>query len=86
MIWKAGLKIFVALALIFAAQSPLSVYLLQEALVVVLATALLLLLVFLILIIFLLLWQGASFFLLGLTRLVGRTTSVRDRPLALNRR
>lgn len=84
--WKAGLKIFVALALIFAAQSRLSVYLLQEGLVVVLATALLLLLVFLMLIIFLLLWQGVSFFLLRLTRLVGGISSVRDRPLALNRR
>ena len=84
--WKIGLKIIVALALIFAAQSWLSAYVLQEALVIVLGTAALLLLILLTLIAFLLLWQGASFVLLQLTRLVGRITSVRDRPLALNRR
>lgn len=84
--WKVGLVIIVALALIFAAQSRLSAYVLQEALVVVLGTAVLLLLILLTLITFVLLWQGASFVLLRLTRLVGRITSVRDRPLALNRR
>lgn len=84
--WKAGLKIFVALALLFAAQSRLSAYVLQEALVVVLGTAVVHLLMLVTLIAFLLVWQGASFLLLGLTRLAGRITSVRDRPLALNRR
>lgn len=84
--WKVGLKIIVALAVIFAAQSRLIAYALQEALVVVLGTAVLFLLILLTLIAFVLLWQGASFVLLGLTRLVGRITSVRDRPLALNRR
>lgn len=84
--WKVGLKIIVALALIFAAQSRLSAYVLQEALVIVLGTAVLLLLILLTLIAFILLWQGAGFVLHGLTRLVGRITSVRDRRLALNRR
>ena len=82
--WKAVLKIFVALALIFAAQSRLGAYVVQEALVVVLGIAILLLLVWLALIAFLLLWQGASF-VFQLTRLVGLITSVRGRPLALNR-
>ena len=84
--WKAGLKILVSLALIFAVQLRLGAYVLQEALVVVLGIAVLLLLILLTLIAFLLLWQGASFVLLQLTRLVGRVTSVRDHPLALNRR
>lgn len=84
--WKIGLKIIVPLALIFAEQSRLSAYVLQEALVIVLGTAVLLLLILLTLIAFLLLWQGAGFVLYGLTRLVGRITSVRDRRLALNRR
>lgn len=84
--WKAGLKILVSLALILAAHSRLGAYVLQEALVVVLGIAVLLLLILLTLIAFLLLWQGASFVLPQLSRLVGRVTSVRDRPLALNRR
>lgn len=84
--WKVGLTIIIALALIVAAQSRLSAYVLQEALVVLLGTAVVLLFILLTLTVFLLLWQGASFLLLGLTWLVGRTTSVRDRPLALNRR
>lgn len=84
--WKIGLKIIVALALIFGAQSRMTAYVLQEALVVVLGTAVLLLLILLTLIAFILLWQVASFVLLRLTRLVGRITSVRDSRLALNRR
>lgn len=84
--WRVGLKIMVALALILAAQSRLSAYLLQEALVVVLSTAVLLLLILLTVIALLLLWQGASFVLLRLTRSVGRITRVRDHSLALNRR
>lgn len=83
--WKTGLKILVGVALIFAAQSRLGAYVLQEALIVVLGTAILLLLVWLTLIVFLLFWQGASF-VFRLIWLVARITSVRDRPLALNRR
>lgn len=82
---KVGLTIIIALALTFAGQSRLGAYVLQEALVVVLGIAVLLLPILLTLIVFLLLWQGTSFVLLR-TRLTGRITSVRDRPLALNRR
>lgn len=84
--WKAGLKVFVVLALIFAAQSRLIAYVLQEAFVIVLGTAVLLLLILLPLISFLLLWEGASIVFLRLTSLVNRITGVRDRPLALNKR
>lgn len=83
--WKAGLKTLVGLALLFAAQSRLGSYALQEAFVVILGTAIVLLLVWLTLVAFLLLWQGASL-TFRLIRLVARMTSFRDRPLALNRR
>ncbi len=84
--WKAGLSILFALALILAAQSWLSVFVLQEALVVVLGTAFFLLAIFLTLSIFLFLWQGACFLLDRLRRSVGRIPSVRERPVVLNRR
>lgn len=84
--WKVPLKIIVALAFIFAAQWRLGAFVLQEALVVVLGIAVPLLLILLTLIVFLLIWHGANFVLLRLKRLVGRITSIRDRPLALNRR
>lgn len=83
--WKAGLKIFVALALIFEAQSRLSAYVLQEALTVVLGIAILHLLMLVTVIAFLLLWHGAIFVFLRLTRIVDRIISVRDRPLASDR-
>jgi hypothetical protein len=80
--WKNGLKIFVALALIFVGQPKLSVYLVEETFTVLLGIAVLLILILLTVIAFLLLWQGASLVFLRLKGLVGQITSIRDRPLS----
>ena len=83
--WKAGLKIFVALVLLFAAQPRLSAYIVEETLTVLLGIAVLHLVILLTAIVFLLLWQGAIFAFLQLKKIVGRITNAQDRPLALNR-
>lgn len=80
--WKAGLNVFVVLALIFAGQPRLSMYLVEEAFTVLLGIAVLLILILLTVIAFLLLWQGASLAFLRLKGIVGQITSIRDRPLS----
>ncbi len=82
--WKNGLKIFVALALIFAGvgQPRLSVYLVEETFTVLLGIAVLLILILLTVIAFLLLWQGTSLVFLRLKGIVRRIASIRDRPLS----
>lgn len=77
-----GLKIFVALALMFVGQPRWSVYLVEETFTVLLGIAVLLILILLTVIAFLLLWQGASFVFLRLKGIVGQITSIRDRPLS----
>lgn len=83
--WKAGLMVLVTLILILAEQPRLTLYSVEEALTVLLGIAVLLLLILLPLIAFLLLWQGVAFVFLRLKGIADRVTSVRDRPLALNK-
>lgn len=83
---KAGLKILVVLALfvlalLFAAQPWLSVYLVEEALTVLLSIALLLALILISAMALLLLWHGARFLFLMPKRIVGRIASLRGRPV-----
>lgn len=57
-------------------------YLVEEAFTVLLGTAVLLTLILISVIAFLLLWQGACLVFLRLKGIVGRITSIRDRPLS----
>ena len=84
--WKAQLRLLgaLAVAIIFAKHSKLSVYLVEEGLTVLLGIALLVILILLTAITFLLLWQGASLAFFQLKEIVGRITSKGHRPLRVD--
>ena len=71
--------ILVAVAVIVAEKSPLSVYLVEEAFTVFLSLSALFILILLTVIAFLLLWQGASLVIRRLKRIVEPASSIRDR-------
>jgi hypothetical protein len=74
-----------ALLFIVVVRQRLVLYLVEEAFTVLLGIAVILTLAWITLTAFLLLWQGASLVFLQMKRIIGRGTSIGDRPLALHR-
>lgn len=79
------LIVVATLALMFAAQTRLGMYLVEETLTVLLSIAVVLIPLLLIVIAILLLWQGASLGFLWLKGIVDRITSIRNHPMRPDR-